>query len=118
MKRLVPAFLVVIVCGCSNAQVPQPQQKPEGRYFTPTSLLALMKTPDGEKTAQTYLMGAYDVAQDAGRSCAQRGTTTPVLLEKVFTDYVQAHPGVKDQDRTAASVASQAFGEYWPCQKQ
>ena len=117
MNRLVPTFLLVLFCGCGTAQMQQPQ-KPEGRYFTPTSLVELMKKPDTERIAQAYLTGAYDLVQDSGRSCAARGTTTTVLLEKVFTDYVQAHPGVKDQDRTAASVAAQAFAEYWPCQKQ
>jgi hypothetical protein len=62
-------------------------------------------------------MGTYDLTQDSGQSCAVRGTTTPVQLEKIFTDYLQAHPGLKNADRTAAGVAAQAFAEYWPCQR-
>ena len=60
-----------------------------------------------EPLAMHYLEGAYDLTQDSGQSCAERGVTTPVLLEKVFSDYVNAHPEVtKKSDRTAAGVAA------------
>ncbi len=110
------AFLIVFLCIVSSAQIQQRQQL-QGRYYTPDTLLAAMHDSSTEQMAASYLEGAYDLAQDSGQSCAVRGTTTPVLLEKVFSDYLQAHPGMKHVDRTAAGVASQAFAEYWPCQK-
>jgi hypothetical protein len=116
MNGLASAFLAVFLCVAASAQIQQRQQLP-GRYFTPASLVAQMNSTDTEKSAQSYLMGAYDLTQDSGQSCAMRGTTTPVLLEKVFSDYLQAHPGLKNADRTAAGVAAQAFAEYWPCGK-
>jgi hypothetical protein len=63
-------------------------------------------------------MGAYDLTQDSGQSCAARGTTTPVQLEQSFSNYLQAHPELMHADRTAAGVAAQAFAGYWPCQGQ
>jgi hypothetical protein len=115
MNRLVSAFLAVFLCGGASAQIQQRQQL-SGRYFTPASLAAQMNSTGSEKSAQSYLVGAYDLTQDSGQSCATRGTTTPVQLEKIFSDYLQAHPGLKNADRTAAGVAAQAFAEYWPCQ--
>jgi Ssp1 endopeptidase immunity protein Rap1a len=86
-----------------------------GRYFTPASLIEMINDPRRESMAQTYLIGTYDLTQDALRSCALRGTTSPQLLEKVFIDYIKAHPELITVDRTAAGVAAQAFAAYWPC---
>jgi hypothetical protein len=116
MNRLALAFLAVLLCGVAGAQIQQRQQL-SGRYFTPASLLAQMNSAGTEKLALSYLEGTYDLTQDSGQSCAMRGTTTPVQLEKIFSDYLQAHPGLMRADRTAAGVAAQAFAEYWPCQK-
>lgn len=94
------------------------QSVQSGRYFTPATLVAQMKNSATENTARLYLIGAYDLAQDSGRSCAVRGTTTGPQLEQVFADYLKAHPELVSADRTAAGVAAQAFAEYWPCQKR
>jgi hypothetical protein len=94
------------------------QSIPAGRYFTPASLVAQMKNASTENAARVYLIGAYDLAQDSGQSCAVRGTTTPQQLGQIFSDYLKAHPEVTNADRTAAGVAAQAFAEYWPCQKR
>ncbi|HTW74982.1 MAG TPA: Rap1a/Tai family immunity protein [Steroidobacteraceae bacterium] len=110
MSRLVFASLALILCSGINAQ---PQPLP-GRYFTPATLLMQMNRPN-DQLALVYLMGAYDRTQDAGQSCAQRGTTTPILLAKVVSDYLTAHPELRSADRTAAGVAAQAFAQYWPC---
>jgi hypothetical protein len=100
----------------TNAQT-QPRQQPSGQYFTASMLAAEMRSADTETSAKSYLLGTYDLTQDSGQSCATRGTTTPALLEKVFSDYVQAHPKLMQSDRTAAGVAAQAFAEHWPCGK-
>jgi hypothetical protein len=113
MKGLALALLIVLVCGSAEAQ-----QQLRGRYFTPDSLVAQMNSTETEKSAQFYLMGVYDLTQTAGQSCAVRGTTTPMQLGAVFSNYLQAHPELMHADRTAAGVAAQAFAEYWPCQKQ
>jgi hypothetical protein len=117
MNRLASAFLVVLLCGTKHAQPQQGKQLP-GRYFTPNTLLSQLQNPATEKLAQFYLMGTYDLTQDSGQSCAVRGTTTPIQLEQIFSQYLQAHPELMHADRTAAGVAAQAFAEYWPCQKQ
>jgi hypothetical protein len=76
-----------------------------------------MNSAATEQLAQFYLLGAYDLTQDAGKSCAVRSTTTPAQLEKIFSDYLRANPGLLHADRTAAGVAAQAFAAYWPCKK-
>jgi hypothetical protein len=116
MKRPALALLVLLFCSTAYAQLQQRQQLP-GRYYTPDTLAAQMNSAATENLAQSYLMGAYDLTQDSGQSCAVRGTTTPVQLEKIFSDYLQTHPGLTHADRTAAGVAAQAFAEYWPCRK-
>jgi hypothetical protein len=116
MNRLTTALLVVFLCGVANAQLQQRQQL-SGRYFTPDKLLAQMNNRATEKSALSYLAGAYDLTQDSGQSCAIRGTTTPIQLETIFSGYLQAHPELVNADRTAAGVAAQAFAEYWPCKK-
>jgi hypothetical protein len=116
MNRLASVFLAVFLSGAASAQIQQRQQL-SGRYFTPASLLAQMNSADTEQSALSYLVGAYDLTQDSGQSCAMRGTTTPIQLEKIFFDYLQAHPELKNADRTAAGVAAQAFTQYWPCKK-
>jgi hypothetical protein len=88
-----------------------------GRYFTSATLVTQMNNPATENLAQAYLEGAYDLAQQSGRSCAVRGTTTPKQLEQIFGEYLASHPAVRDADRTAASVAADAFAEHWPCKK-
>jgi hypothetical protein len=93
-------------------------QQPSGRYFTAATLMAEINSADTEKSAKSYLVGAYDLSQDSGQSCAMRGTTTPELLEKIFVNYLQAHTELVQADRTAAGVAAEAFAEYWPCRKQ
>jgi Rap1a immunity proteins len=108
-------FAAAFLCVVASAQVQQRQQL-SGRYFTPDTLLTQLQNAGTERLAMSYLQGAYDLTQDAGRSCAQRGTTTPVLLEKIFTDYLQANPGFLHADRTAGGIAAQAFAQYWPCQ--
>jgi Ssp1 endopeptidase immunity protein Rap1a len=113
-KRLVLMCLVAFLCCASIAQIQKRQQLP-GRYFTPAALAAQLSSADTERSAQSYLEGSYDLTQDSGQSCAVRQTTTPVLLEKVFSDYLRTHPELKNADRTAAGVAAQAFAEYWPC---
>jgi hypothetical protein len=95
----------------------QQQPKSAGRYFTPDSLVSTINDPTTEKAAQLYLVGVYDLSQDSGHSCAVRGTTTPGQLEQVFSDYLKSHTALLHADRTAASVAAQAFTESWPCQK-
>jgi hypothetical protein len=110
------AVLTLFLCVVSTAQIQQRQQL-SGLYFTPSTLRTQMNNAATEKTALAYLMGAYDLTQDSGQSCAQRGTTTPVLLEQVFNDYLQAHPEVIEGKRTAAGVAADAFSNYWPCQR-
>lgn len=102
--------------GSANSQI-QPQPKFSGRYFTPATLTAEMRSADTETTAKSYLMGAYDLTQDSGQSCAMLGTTTPQLLEKVFMDYLQTHPELTQTDRTAAGIAVEAFVEHWPCRR-
>lgn len=94
------------------------QGLPAGRYFTPATLVAQMKNASTENAARVYLVGAYDLAQDSGQSCAARGTTTPQQLEQIFANYLKLHPELTKADRTAAGVAAQAFAEYWPCQKR
>jgi hypothetical protein len=116
MKRLALALLAVLLSGTAYAQLQQRQQLP-GRYYTPDTLAAQMNSATTENLAQSYLMGAYDLTQDSGQSCAVRGTTTPVQLEKIFSDYLETHPGLMHADRKAAGVAAQAFTEYWPCHK-
>lgn len=85
--------------------------------LTPDVLIAQINDAATEKLAQSYLIGAYDLAQDSGQSCGV-GTTAPVQLEQIFSNYVKAHPELLRADRSAAGVAAQAFAEYWPCQKQ
>lgn len=87
-----------------------------GRYFTPDSLAA-QTSRGNDRLAQIYLMGTYDLTQDARKSCAQRGTTTPALIEKVYSDYLDAHHGLMHADRTSAAIAAQAFAQYWSCNK-
>jgi Rap1a immunity proteins len=116
MKRPILSILIVLMCGTAYAQLQQRQQLP-GRYFTPDTLMAQLNNASNERSAQFYLMGAYDLTQDANQSCAVRGTTTPTQLEQVFSDYLQNHPELKNSDRTAAGIAAQAFIEHWPCQK-
>ncbi len=110
MNRLIFASLWLALGSAAHAE----QSPLPGRYFTPASLTAQMNRPN-DQVAEVYLMGAYDSTQDAGQSCAARGTTTPVLLAKVFSDYLTAHPDLAAADRTAAGVAAQAFSQYWPC---
>lgn len=116
MKRLASACLIVLL-GAAYAQTQQSEQR-SGRYFTADTLLSQLQSPATERSAQLYLMGAYDLTQDSGQSCAVRGMTTPVLLAQVFSNYVRTHSEVMHADRTAAAIAAQAFAEYWPCQKQ
>jgi len=73
-----------------------------------------MKHPNDQRPL-LYLMGAYDRTQDAGQSCALRGTTTPVLLERVYSDYITAHPELMHADRNATAIAAQAFAQIWLC---
>lgn len=108
--------LLILLCVVSSAQITE-REKQSGRYYTPGKLLLLMSDAGTEKSAMYYLEGAYDLTQDSGKSCAQRGVTTAELLEKVFSDYVNAHK-LTGGNRTAAGVAAQAFAEYWPCKKQ
>jgi hypothetical protein len=110
MKRLILVSLALSFCGALSAQQSLP-----GRYFTPADLTAQMKQPNDQR-GRLYLMGAYDRTQDVGQSCAVRGSTTPVLLAKLYSDYLTAHPELASADRSAASVASQALRQYWPCQ--
>jgi len=117
MNRLASACLVVLLCLVAYAQTQQSEQI-SGRYFTADTLLSQLQSPATERSAQLYLMGAYDLTQDSGQSCAVRGTTTPVQLVKVFSNYLRAHSELMHADRTAAGVAAQAFAEFWPCQKQ
>jgi len=110
-KRVIAAAVALAAGVAVLAQQP----KLPGRYFTPASFIEMINDPQREPVAQMYLMGTYDLTQDALRSCALRGTTTPQLLEKVFIDYMKAHPELITADRTAAGVAAQAFAAYWPC---
>jgi hypothetical protein len=98
--------------------LPNTGQKLMGRYFTTDTLVKQMNDPATEGLAQTYLMGAYDLAQESGRSCAVRGTTSSTQLEQVFADYLASHPAIRQADRTAAGVAADAFAEHWPCGKR
>lgn len=91
-------------------------QSPPGRYFTAEGLTAQMNHGK-DQLAQFYLMGAYDLTEDFAQSCAQRAPTPPALLEKVYVDYISAHPDLSHADRPAAAIAAQAFAEYWPCRK-
>jgi hypothetical protein len=116
MNRLALTFLAMLLFGMTYAQ-PQQRQLLPGRYFTSDTLLSQLKSPATEKSAQFYLMGVYDLTQDSGQSCAVRGTTTPLELEQIFSQYLQTHPELMHADRTAAGVAGQAFAEYWPCPK-
>jgi hypothetical protein len=113
--RLAVTSLVVFLYCVASSQVQQRQLLP-GRYFTPDTLSDRLKSAATERPAQFYLMGAYDLVQDSGQSCAARGTTTPAQLEQIFSQYLQAHSELMHADRTAASVTAQAFAEYWPCQ--
>jgi hypothetical protein len=110
-------FATTLLCVVASAQVQQ-RQWLSGRYFTPDTLLVQLQNAGTERAALSYLEGTYDLTQDAGQSCAQRGTTTPILLEKVFTDYLQANPDLLHADRTAGGIAAQAFAQYWPCQSR
>jgi len=110
-NRVIAAALALAAAVAVLAQQP----KLPGRYFTPASFIEMINDSKRESIAQMYLIGAYDLTQDALRSCALRGTTSAQLLEKVFIDYVQAHPELITADRTAAGVAAQAFAAYWPC---
>ncbi len=110
MNRVIFASLLLTLGSAARAQ----QSALPGRYFTPASLTAQMNRPN-DQVAEIYLVGTYDSTQDAGQSCAARGTTTPNLLAKVVSDYLLAHPGLASVDRTAAGVAAQAFSQYWPC---
>jgi hypothetical protein len=109
-------FLVVTLCGAASTQI-QRQLLP-GRYFTPETLSDKLKRSATEESAQSYLIGAYDLTQDSGQSCGVRGTTNAPELEQIFSQYLQAHSDLMHADRTAAGVARQAFSEYWPCPKQ
>lgn len=91
------------------------QQQLPGRYFTPDTLVAQLNNAATKNSADSYLIGVYDLTQQSGQSCALRGTTTPAQVEQVFSNYLTAHPDLMHADRTAASVAAQAFSEYWPC---
>ena len=146
MKLALVAFLSILIYGCQSqpdpriadlqsqldnlksqntnlqqqqAAISEIQQQPKlpGRYYTPDTLVAQMNNPATERVAQLYLVGAYDSAQDSGRSCAARGTTTPPQLEQVFSDYLKSHTSLLHTDRTAAGIAAQAFAENWPCKK-
>jgi hypothetical protein len=114
MNRLASAFLVVLLCPVAYAQSQQSEQI-SGRYFTADTLLSQLQSRATEKSAQLYLMGAYDLTQDSGQSCAVRGTTTPIQLIQVFSNYLRAHSELMHSNRTAAGVAAQAFADYWPC---
>ncbi len=92
----------------------QQREQLMGRYFTPEKLVKEMNDPKTENLAQFYLIGAYDLTQESGRSCAVLGTTTPKQLEQIYSDYLKAHPTLLKADCTAAGVAAQAFAEHWP----
>jgi len=109
--RVIATAVALAVSGITLAQEP----KLPGRYFTPAGLIEMINDSKRETMAQAYLIGAYDLTQDALRSCALRGTTSPQVLEKVFIDYIKAHPELITVDRTAAGVAAQAFAACWPC---
>lgn len=113
--RTVLLFPTLSLCLFSVGQV-QRQELP-GRYVMPGMLLQQMANADTEKLALSYLEGVYDLTQDSGQSCAALGTTTPLLLEKIYSDYLQAHPDLMQGERTAAGVAAKAFAQYWPCHK-
>ncbi len=95
--------------GVNVSPAPQP-----GRYFTPENF-GQQIARGNHQLARSYLMGVYDLTQDSDQSCAQRGTTTPTLLEKVYSDYLSAHPELSQSDRPVAGIAAQAFSEYWRC---
>ncbi len=116
MKALLFALMLVSVCLAAYARLPQRLLPNIGYYYTPKALSGLLSNASTTPSAQNYLIGAYDLAQESGRSCAQRGTTSPTQLEQVFSDYLKSHPELMNPDRTAASVAAQAFAEHWPCQ--
>lgn len=114
MNRAISVVLVVFLAGVATTQIQQ-RELLAGRYYNPARLNAALENADTEIGAQYYLVGAYDLTQDSGKSCAMRNTTTHVLLEKIFSDYLHAHPELMQSERTAAGVAAQAFAEYWPC---
>ncbi len=116
MKTLLFALMLVSVCLAVYARLPQGLLPTIGYYYTPETLSGLLSNASTTPSAQNYLIGAYDLTQESGQSCAQRGTTSPAQLEQVFSDYLKSHPELTNADRTAASVAAQAFAEHWPCQ--
>ena len=97
---LQPACRAIGVVSAPMAQLP-------GRYFTPDSLAAL-DAADKDRPVQIYLMGTYDVTQDAGR-VARSAVRQPRPAQKVYSDYLTAHPELMHTDRTAAAIAAQAF---------
>jgi hypothetical protein len=41
-----------------------------------------------QQVAQLYLIGVYELAQDEHRSCTPRGSSSPEILVKIYSDYM------------------------------
>lgn len=93
---------------------PKPANYLPGRYLPPVALVAQIDHGN-QRAAQLYLVGVYDLAQDGRRSCAARGSSSPEILAKVYSDYMKAHPDLLQSDQTAAAVAVQAIADFWSC---
>src|SRR5437879_1995324 len=72
----------------------QQREQLMGRYLTPEKLVEQINNPKTQNFAQGYLIGAYDLTQESGRSCAVLGTTTPKQLEQIYLNYVKVHPAL------------------------
>jgi hypothetical protein len=96
---------------------PKPANYLADRYMSPVTLVAQVDHGN-QQMAQLYLIGVYDLVQDEHRSCAARGSSSPEILAKVYSDYMKTHPDLLQNDQTAAPVAMQAIADFWSCGAQ
>jgi hypothetical protein len=96
---------------------PKPANYLADRALSPVALVAQVDHGN-QQVAQLYLIGVYDLAQDEHRSCTPRGSSSPEILVKIYSDYMKAHPDLLQSDQTAAAVAVQAIADFWSCSAQ